>query len=76
MATLLMASHRRSTSPRVPAMGAATVSVFTTRMVRLLFNMEKGRRKTALEAWENERGRVAADSAREPFSINTETEAR
>ena len=38
-------------------------------MVELLFNIEQGRRKAALDAWENEGGRVAADSAQKPFSI-------
>jgi hypothetical protein len=44
-------------------------------MVELLFNIEEGRRKAALDAWEDEGGHVAADTAQEPFSINKETEA-
>jgi hypothetical protein len=58
-----MTSHTRLTPPFIPSGGAATATVFTTRMVKLLFNTEQGRRKTALDAWENEDGSVAVDTA-------------
>ena len=64
-----MTSHRRSTTPRITTEGAATATVFTTRMVELLFNIEQGRQKTALDEWENEGGLVAVDTAQESFSI-------
>jgi hypothetical protein len=64
-----MTIHTRFTPPFIPSGGAATATVFTTRMVELLFNLEQGRRKAALDAWENEGGRVAAETAQEPFSI-------
>ena len=76
MATLHLASHRRSTPARISTRGAATVSVFTTRMVKLPFNIAQGRCKTALDTCENEDGCGAADSAPGPRSINAETEAR
>jgi len=65
-----MTSHTRLTPPFIPSGGAVTATVFTTRMVELLFNTEQGRQKTALDEWENEGGRVAADTAQEPFSID------
>lgn len=74
--TLPVASPGPSTPRHVPIRGAATASDFTMRMVQLLFNIDQRRRKTALEAWENEGGRVAADDAQEPLSINPESEAR
>jgi hypothetical protein len=45
-------------------------------MVELLFNTEHGRRKTALDEWENEGGSVAADTAQEPFPIVRESGAQ
>jgi len=67
-----MTSNTRITQPFIPTMGAATASVFTTRMVGLLLNIEQGRRKIALDTWENEGGSVAADTAQVPFSIDRE----
>jgi len=58
-----MTSHTRLTPPLILTGGATTASAFTTRMVELLFNIEQGRRKAALDEWENEGGRVAADTA-------------
>jgi hypothetical protein len=65
-----MTSNTRFTPPFIPSGSAATATVFTSRMVELLFNIGQGRQKTALDAWENEGGRVAADPAQEPFSID------
>jgi hypothetical protein len=76
MATLPIASHRRSTAARVWTRGAATVSMFTTRMVKLPFNIAQGRCKTAVDTCENEGGCGAADTAPGPRSVNAETEAR
>jgi len=76
VATLLMTSHRRSTSPLAPTGGAATATVFATRMVETLFNTEQGRRKTVLDVWENEGGSLAADTAHVPFSIVRENGAQ
>jgi hypothetical protein len=76
MATLHMASHRRSTPARVSTGGAATVSVFTTRMVTLTFNIALGRCKTAPNTCGNEGGRGTADTAPGLRSVNAETEAR
>jgi hypothetical protein len=39
-------------------------------MVELLYNTGQGRRKTALDAWENEGGSLAADTEQEPLSID------
>jgi hypothetical protein len=64
------------TPPFIPSGSAATATVFTSHMVELLFNTGQGRRKTALDAWENEGGSVAADTAQEPFSIVRENGAQ
>ena len=71
-----MTNTTRFTPPFIPSGSAATASVFTSRMVELLFNIGQGRQKTALDAWENEGGRVAADTAQEPFSIVKENGAQ
>ena len=55
--------------PFSPSGDVATATVFTSRMVELLFNTEQGRRKTALDEWENEGGSVGTDTAHEPLSI-------
>ena len=65
-----MTNNTHFTPPFIPSRGAATATIFNTRMVELFFNPRQGRRKTALDAWENEGGRVAADTAPEPFSID------
>ena len=64
-----MTSHTRLTPPLILTGDATTASVFTMRMVELLFNIEQGRQKTALDEWENEGGLVAVDTAQESFSI-------
>jgi hypothetical protein len=61
MATFLMTRHRCSTPPHVPNGGAAAASVFTMRMVELLFYIEQERRKAALDDWENEGGSYGSD---------------
>jgi len=65
-----MTNTTRFTPAFIPSGSVATASVFTSRMVELLFNIGQGRQKTALDAWENEGGRVAAETAQEPFSID------
>jgi hypothetical protein len=65
-----MTRNTRFTPPFIPSGGAATATGLSTRMVELLFNVGQGRRKTALDAWENEGGSVAADTEKEPFSID------
>jgi hypothetical protein len=65
-----MTSITRFTPPFIPSGSAATATVFSTHMVELLFNIGQGRLKTALDAWENEGGLVAVDTAQEPFSID------
>jgi len=65
-----MTSNTRFTPPFILSASAATATGFTSRMVELLFNTGQGRQKTALDAWENEGGRVAADTAHEPLSID------
>jgi len=65
-----MTRHTRFTRPYILSRGVATATVFTTRMVELLYNTGQGRRKTALDAWENEGGSLAADTEQEPLSID------
>ena len=65
-----MTRYTRLTPPYILSRSATTVTVFSTRMVDFLFNIGQGRRKTALDAWENEGGSVAADTEQEPFSID------
>ena len=65
-----MTRHTRFTPPYILSRGAATANVFTTRMVELLFSIGQGRLKTALDAWENEGGSLAADTEQEPLSID------
>jgi hypothetical protein len=65
-----MTRYTRFTPPFIPSGGAATATIFTKRMVKLLFNIGQGRHKTALDAWENEGGSVAADTAQEPFALD------
>jgi len=71
-----MTNTTRFTPPFISSGSEATASVFTSRMVELLFNIGQGRQKTALDAWENEGGRVAADTAQKPFSIVKENGAQ
>jgi len=71
-----MTSYTPFTPLPVPMGGAVAAAVFTTRMVEPLFNIEQGRRKTALDEWENEGGRVAVDTEQEPFSIVRENGAQ
>jgi hypothetical protein len=65
-----MTRYTRFTPPFIPSGGAATATIFTTRMVELFFNPGQGRQKTALDAWENEGGSVAADTAQEPVALD------
>ena len=65
-----MTNNTHFTPPFSPSGSAATATVFTSRMVELFFNTGQGRQKTALDAWENEGGSLAADTAQEPFSID------
>ena len=65
-----MTSNTRFTPSFISSGSAGTATGFTSRMVELLFNIGQGRQKAALDAWENEGGRVAADTAHEPFSID------
>jgi hypothetical protein len=71
-----MSSHTHPTPPLILTGGATTASVFTTRMVELLFHTEQGRRKAALDEWENEGGSVAPDTAQEPCAIVRENGAQ
>ena len=64
-----MTSTTRFAPPFIPSGSAATATVFTSRMVELLFNTEQERRKTALDEWENEGGSVGTDTTHEPLSI-------
>jgi hypothetical protein len=71
-----MTSNTRFTPPFISSGSAGTATGFTSRMVELLFNTGQGRQKTALDAWENEGGRVAAETAQEPFPIVRENGAQ
>jgi hypothetical protein len=84
-----MTSYRRYIPPLVPIGRAAGTSVFPSLMLERLRNKQRGRRKAALDDWENEGGNMVAtnvaasmvstpecdNSAPKPFPIDTETGA-
>ena len=69
-----MPGYRRFIPPFEPIGSAASATTFASPMLERLRNKQKGRRKAALEDWENEGGRMADSDVAVPVrpSINTD----
>ncbi len=63
-----MTNYRRFILPLLLIAGAAVASVFAPRLAKRLRDEQQGRKKAALDEWENEGGNVAAADVAVPRS--------